>query len=143
MSAPDAAPFLCCRVGDERFALAIADVVEVAAVVTPVPVPEAPSAWAGMVNRRGTLFPLLELRAIAGLPVQAWSANTLFVVVQADERRAGLVVDEVSPVQYVAAAAWQPLQGGRSWVRAMTYDHAGILQWLDVGALLQAYVGKA
>lgn len=138
----DTAPFLTFRLADAHFALAVPDVVEVAAMVTPITVPDAPPAWAGMVNRRGVLFPLLEMRTLVDLPRQAWTANTLFIVVQAGEQQAGLVVDDVSPVKYLTQAGWHPLTGARAWVQAMMNEKDTILQWVDVGALLKMATGK-
>ena len=77
--------------GDERYALAIDDVVEVTDVTTPTAVPGAPREVLGVQNIRGEVMPLLDVAALTGSHVGG--VATVLVVVENAGRRAALAVD--------------------------------------------------
>jgi purine-binding chemotaxis protein CheW len=51
---------LVIRVGDERYGIAIEHVREVRSLESVTPVPGLPPLWAGLVNLRGVLYPVLD-----------------------------------------------------------------------------------
>lgn len=109
-------PVLSFRLGEQRYALMIEDVVEVAAMVALAPVPDAPPHLLGVANRHGEVLPMLDLRLMFGLVPQPIEAATLFIVVQYEGQITGLVVDEINQVEYRANLAARST-GGRPLCR--------------------------
>lgn len=90
--------------GTQVYALPIEDVVEVAAMVERVLVPDARPELLGVVNRRGQILPLLDLRLVFHQPAATVNSATLFIVANQAGKLVGLVVDEVRQVEYIPAA---------------------------------------
>lgn len=93
-------PFLWCRIGEQSYGLAIAQVIEVAAMVAFSALPEADPVVCGVINRRGEVLPLLDLRRVFNAPLSTLTPETLFIVAQGQRHRAGLIVDDVYQVKY-------------------------------------------
>ncbi|MFQ3646021.1 MAG: chemotaxis protein CheW [Anaerolineae bacterium] len=127
-------PILAFEVRQRRYALMIADVVEVAAMVEIVPLPDAAPGVLGVVNRHGEMLPLLDLRLVFYGEAAPVDASTYFIVVEKPGQRAGLVVDAVDVVKYVPSTAFQPVPENR-FVRAMVQHEDDLLQVLDVQPL--------
>jgi purine-binding chemotaxis protein CheW len=83
-------------VGDESFALPVAQVLEVAEVGALAPVPGAPPSVLGVRNLRGQVLPVIDLATVLGT-ARAQEAETLVVTEEAG-RRAGFAIDEVTDV---------------------------------------------
>lgn len=129
-----AAPLLAFRVCGLAYALLIADVVEVAAMVEIIPLPDAPPGVLGLINRHGELLPLLDLRQALHHRSVPVDANTFFIVVQQHDQRMGLVVDDIDVVKYVPSGAFQPVPENR-YVQAVVQHENQVLQVLDVQPL--------
>lgn len=127
-------PILAFEVRQRRYALRIEDVVEVAAMVEIVPLPDAPAGVLGVVNRHGEMLPLLDLRHVFHEDAAPVDDSTYFIVVESAGQRAGLVVDAVDVVKYVPADAFQPVPDNR-FVRAIVQHENDLLQVLDVQPL--------
>ena len=61
-------------------------------------VPSAPSFVEGVINLRGRVIPVIDLRIKMGLPKRESSKNTRIVVVELEGTTVGFIVDEVSEV---------------------------------------------
>lgn len=131
-------PFLVLRLGDQLYALAIDDVIEVSALVEMQSVASEQPALLGIVNRRGAPLPLLDLRMIFGKPADTLDASTLFVVVQCRGQQTGLVVDEVRQVIYASQISAPP-QGLR-FVGGLVSTEMGLLQLIRVMPLVAEYL---
>ncbi len=74
--------------------------------------PNAEPYVLGVINLRGTVVPIVDLRQRFALPPASFGPTTVVIVVkvhqQGQDRRVGLVVDAVSEVYQFAAAAIQP-----------------------------------
>src|SRR5512145_2335708 len=97
--------------GPQIYGLPIEDVVEVAAMVELVEMPDAPPALLGMMNRRGNILPMLDLRQVFNQAATPVSTTTLFIVVAHGLRMAGLVVEEIRQVEYVNLSQQTPTSG--------------------------------
>jgi purine-binding chemotaxis protein CheW len=128
---PDAS-YLRVRLGQEHFALPIADVAVVIARGELRAVPGASQALLGVVNRRGKVLPIFDLALALGLG--AGVGTTRVVVVEDGDRRAGLAVDEVlgiGPLPALENAPSRLLQG-------TTLVDGALVGVLDMGRLLDA-----
>lgn len=96
------------RLEGREYALPVACVREVLLMVALTPVPEAPPWFRGIINLRGQVLPVLDLRGRLGLSHQAPGLNTPIVVVQTGGRMAGLIVDAVDEVLALPAGSIGP-----------------------------------
>lgn len=85
-------------VGDVNYAVEILAVRE---IINPLPIvtlPHAPDAVLGVVDHRGEVVPIVDLRRRFGLPPADASVRKKWVIVRVEERQVGLVVDSVTDV---------------------------------------------
>jgi purine-binding chemotaxis protein CheW len=75
------------------------------------PVPKALPYVEGIINLRGSIVPVLDLRRRCGLPAEDATAATRVVVVQTEQHRLGLIVDRVVEVSTIPACAVEPVTG--------------------------------
>jgi purine-binding chemotaxis protein CheW len=61
-------------------------------------VPRAPQFMEGVINLRGQLIPIIDLRTRFGMPRTEHTKNTRIVVTEIGSKRVGMVVDSVSEV---------------------------------------------
>lgn len=102
MIASEALPFLTFRLAQQYYALAIADVVEVVAMMQVDSLPDMPQAVLGVVNRHGAALMMLDLRLAFGVDAAPFDLDTLFIVGRHQQQMVGLVVDEVLQVRHFA-----------------------------------------
>lgn len=90
--------YLTFRLGDEEFAVPILRVQEIKGYSAVTPIPNAPSYIKGVMNLRGTVMPVIDLRAKFGLSAIDSTKFTVIIVVNVGAKIVGLVVDAVSDV---------------------------------------------
>lgn len=132
-------PALICRVGDAQYAIPVADIVEVAAMVRLTHLPETPPEILGITNRHGEVMPILDLRRCLNHPAPPPDLNSLFVVVRGPAYLAGLVVDDILEVSSLPTAALQPPAQSGPYVSGMAIINQQPLLVLDVAALLRNF----
>lgn len=125
--------------GRERYGVDTQRVREVLPLGDLAPVPGTPAFWSGIINVRGTLYPVLDLRRYLSLPEgETAEGSRMVVLVSGAGITIAIVADDAPDVRRVPAAAIGPrLAGtpdaGREFVRGVTED---LLTVLDVDALL-------
>lgn len=85
-------------VGGVRYAV---DILRVREILNPLPtvdLPHAPPVVIGVADHRGEVVPIVDLRLRFGLPPQAPSRRTKWIIVGSGARAVGLVVDAVTDV---------------------------------------------
>ena len=90
------------RLGLEEYGVDIAQVQEINRMVAVTHVPRAPQFMEGVINLRGQLIPIIDLRARFGMPRVEPTKNTRIVVTEIGAKRVGMVVDSVSEVLRLA-----------------------------------------
>lgn len=107
VSARDAAveeeKFLTFSLGDENYGIEILTVREIVGLLPVTPVPQAPFSVRGVVNLRGQVIPVVDLRLRFGMDAAEDTEETCIIVVQFHGMQLGLVVDRVSEVLDIAA----------------------------------------
>jgi purine-binding chemotaxis protein CheW len=83
---------------DREFALPIEDIAEILQMVLITPVPEVPSWVAGVVNLRGRVIPVIDLRTRLGIEPRPPRLNTPILIAEQGTRKLGLIADAVSDV---------------------------------------------
>ncbi|KPP96458.1 MAG: chemotaxis signal relay system purine-binding protiein CheW [Bacteroidetes bacterium HLUCCA01] len=90
--------FLTFFLGKEEYALEILKVQEIIGMMPITPVPNMPGYIRGVLNLRGKIIPVMELRIRFGLMPVEDTEETCIVVVQSGSYLMGVVVDKVSEV---------------------------------------------
>ena len=95
--------YLTCLLAGEQYGLNILQVQEIRGWEQVTRIPNSPHYIKGVINLRGTIVPILDLRLRFDLPAVPYSKETVVIVVRAadrkgSERSIGLVVDAVSDV---------------------------------------------
>ena len=95
------------RVGTADYALPATQVLHLESYDGATHVPGAPSYVAGLVQVRGRLVPVIDLRSRFGLQPEPHSIDHRVVVVQAGERVVGLLVDSAREVIRIDPSAFE------------------------------------
>ncbi len=93
------------KVGDEEYAL---DIMRVREIIPPsriTPVPRAPEFVEGVVNLRGTILPVMDLRKRLCVPARPLAQKSKYLVCSVGPRRVALVVDAVTEVLRIPRSA--------------------------------------
>jgi len=96
--AADSDQFLTFTIQDEEYGIEILRVQEIKGFSKIRPIPNAPHYIKGVINLRGTVVPVLDLRARFGMPETEYNQFSVIIVVSVGSKVVGLVVDAVSDV---------------------------------------------
>lgn len=96
------------RIEDQEFCLDIMAVREIRGWTAATPLPHSPSYVRGVINLRGAVLPILDLKTRLGLGVAEPSARSVIIVVHIDTRLVGLLVDGVSEILAADRSTIQP-----------------------------------
>ena len=130
---------LCFSLDDRRYALELDDVRKVLRAVAVSPLPDAPEVVLGLINVRGRILPVIDLRRRLGLPASHMGLENPLLWVLAAGRELLLPVDRVEGVKEfddkdVLAPALIPEPS--PLVKALARLPDGILLIQDLAALL-------
>lgn len=92
--------FAIFRIGSEDFGVAINRVVEILKSQKIYSIPELPDFLSGVINVRGEVIPLLDLRLRFGVHTPAKKRR--IITVRCDEEKIGILVDEVDEIISIA-----------------------------------------
>ena len=99
---PRAGKYLTFQLGKEEFAVQVLHVREIMGVQEITAVPQMPYHVKGVLNLRGKVIPVIDLRLKFGMPELEYSQRTCIIVVQIEEQAGrvstGIIVDGVSEV---------------------------------------------
>jgi len=96
------------HVGSEEYAIDILGVQEIIRMVELTPVPQAPHFVEGVINLRGKVIPVLDLRVRFGLPSIKPTNDTRIIVIETNHILLGFIVDSVSEVLRVPESLIEP-----------------------------------
>lgn len=94
----DGGKFLSFFLGEEEYAIEILKVQEIIGLMPITPVPRMPDYIRGVLNLRGKIVPVMNLRTRFGLNMVEDTEETCIIVVQENDYLMGIVVDKVSEV---------------------------------------------
>ena len=104
---PDTRQFLTFRISAEEYGLDILRVQEIRSYEPPTRVANAPPFVKGVVNLRGVIVPIIDLRLRLGHPGD-YNSFTVVIVLNVMNRVVGVVVDSVSDVLELSAEQIKP-----------------------------------
>jgi purine-binding chemotaxis protein CheW len=90
--------FLTFRLGEEEYGIDILRVQEIRSYEQPTRIANAPSFIKGVVNLRGVIVPIIDLRLKLGCGTAEYNGFTVVIVLNVRGRVVGAVVDSVSDV---------------------------------------------
>lgn len=135
------------RLAEQLYALTIEDVIEVAAMVEMIQVAGQPAGMVGVVNRRGSPLPLIDLRQRFGTGQVTLDVGTLFIVMAPGgdlTRQVGLVVDAVEQVTEVEGGLRLPLTPeAAALIRGVVQHQGQLIQVIAAAPLAAAYSAQA
>ena len=90
--------FLTFSMGNEMYGIEIQYVTEIIGIQTITEVPELPQYIKGIINLRGKIIPVMDVRLRFKKPFREYNDRTCVIVVDFQEVSIGLIVDSVSDV---------------------------------------------
>ena len=100
--------FLTFRLGAEEYGIDILKVQEIRSYEQPTRIANAPSFIKGVVNLRGVIVPIVDLRLKLGCDSAEYNSFTVVIVLNVKGRVVGAVVDSVSDVLALDAQTIKP-----------------------------------
>lgn len=140
-----AGKYLTFILGGETYGLAILKVQEIIKMQEITRVPRQPDFVSGVINLRGKVVPVINLRLRFRMPAQETTEKTCIIVVQAmpsDQRvTMGVIVDEVSEVLNIPADEIDPAPSfgttvDTSFIVGMAKSGGGVKLLLDIDKVL-------
>ena len=101
--------FITCTLDDAEYGIDIMSVREIKGWTDTTAIPQAPAWIRGVINLRGVIVPILDLRVRFGMAATAPTAMHVVVIIQTGRRTAGLLVDAVSDIIAVAPEEIRPV----------------------------------
>ena len=101
----DGGQFLTFSLGGELYGVDILRVQEIKGYTVVTKIPNTPPHIKGVLNLRGTIVPIVELRTKFGMPTIDYTTFTVIIVVVVQDKVMGLVVDAVSGLRNPRRAA--------------------------------------
>ena len=95
-------------VGKEEFGVDILKVSEINRSVEVTRVPNTPEYIEGVINLRGKVIPIIDLRQRFGMPRKQHDKNTRIIVAQLEDKVVGFVVDAVRQVLRIPKNVLEP-----------------------------------
>ncbi len=83
---------------NEWYGIKIENVAEIIKLVTIVPLPQVPEYILGVINLRGEILPVIDLRKLFSISISPFSKETRILIVKILNVKIGLVVDGVTEV---------------------------------------------
>lgn len=97
---------------EEGYGVSILKVKEIIGMMDITPVPKTPEFVKGVINLRGKIIPIMDLRIKFGMPQQEYDERTCIIVVEVElkgvQKLLGVVVDMVSEVVTVSQSQIEP-----------------------------------
>ena len=90
--------FLTFRLAEEDYGLEIRYVTEIIGIQKITEVPDMPGFVKGVINLRGKVIPVMDVRTRFSLPERDYDERTCIIVVNVEDKSVGLVVDKVNEV---------------------------------------------
>ena len=100
--------YLTFHLAGEDYGIEICYVIEIIGIQSITDVPDMPAFIRGVINLRGKVIPVMDVRARFGLPDRDYDERTCIIVINVDSTEVGLVVDEVSEVADIPESQVEP-----------------------------------
>ncbi|MEQ8672817.1 MAG: chemotaxis protein CheW [Aggregatilineales bacterium] len=133
-------PILTFTIGEQYYGLPIERVVEVATMVALIRTPSSNPAVIGIVNRHGSVLPMLDLRRIFADESSVITDATLFIVGQFEDQQVGLLVDSIEQVEYVAKTQMRLSAAAGKYIHGIISYNNMLIQLITLEPLIEDYL---
>ncbi len=89
------------KLGREEYGVSILQVQEIKRMTDITRVPHTPDYIRGVINLRGSVLPVVDLKKRLNLPQQAYTDDTRIIIVKIEDIAVGMIVDAVSEVMAI------------------------------------------
>lgn len=133
--------YLTFLLNEQEYGVELLRIQEIRGYTDITPLPNVPTFVKGMLNLRGTVLPVLDLRTRFGIPEVPYTKFTVIVVANVGARVVGLIVDAVSDVLAVTTDDIQPApdfgaQAATNLVSGMIKNNEKLAVLLDLDRVL-------
>lgn len=98
------------KLDKEEYAVSILQVQEIKRMTDITRVPHAPDYIKGVINLRGSVLPVIDLKKRLNLALADCNDNTRIIIVKVDDLSVGIIVDAVSEVLTITRDSIEPAQ---------------------------------
>lgn len=130
------------RLGQEEYGISILKVQEIRGYEAPTRLANAPAFLKGVINLRGSIVPVVDMRIKFGFADPTYDGLTVVIVLNIAHHVIGMVVDSVSEVVTLAADEIRPAPAMGSldagYLRGLGTVGERMLILLDIDALMQS-----
>jgi purine-binding chemotaxis protein CheW len=140
--------FITFRSGEQEFGADIMVIREIRGWTETTTLPHAPAYVRGVINLRGVVLPVIDLKARLGREPTEANPKHVIVVVEAADRTIGILVDAVSDILTVTESDLQPTpelarDTGTAFVEGIAVLDARMVTILSMDRLIASLVGGA
>src|SRR3989304_7517145 len=138
---PSEEQFLTFRLHGQDYGITILKIQEIKGWDKVTPIPNSPAYVKGVLNLRGVIVPVIDLRLRFGLPEAERDGFTVVIVAKLTGRLAGIVVDAVSDVVNIGAGQLCDVpayegQENREFIKGLAQVDGKLLVLLDVDRMV-------
>lgn len=129
------------QLGNEEYGIDILKVQEINRVTDITKIPQSPDFVEGVINLRGNIIPIIDLRKRFRMPEREHDRQTRIVVGEIDDRTVGFIVDAVSEVIRLPLNTVEPpppiVSGGKAeYIKGVGKLEDRLLMLLDIDKIL-------
>jgi purine-binding chemotaxis protein CheW len=132
--------YLTFRIGSEDYGIAIANVTEIIGIQSITEIPEMPDYIKGVINLRGKVIPIMDVRTRFRMSPREYDERTCIVVVEIDNTLIGLIVDTVNEVADIPEDQVEPppksKREGGSYIQGIGKIGDDVKILLDINKIL-------
>ncbi len=132
--------YLTFHIGTEDYGISIAYVTEIIGIQSITEIPEMPDFIKGVINLRGKVIPVMDVRTRFKLPPREYDERTCIIVVEIDDTSVGMVVDTVNEVADIPEDQVEPppksKRKGGSFIQGLGKIDKEVKILLDINKIL-------
>jgi purine-binding chemotaxis protein CheW len=130
------------RLGSDRYGVSLDRVREIQRAGRITPVPTAPDFVVGVMNLRGNILSVVDIRIFFGLPKVTVSERTRILVVEGEGLRIGIIVEQVDEIAAVDEADIKPPLSlnktiSEDYIKGIASHRGEMLIMVDLGKVLR------
>ncbi len=132
------------ELASENYGVAISDVHEIIRMVDVTKIPKAKQFIEGVINLRGRIIPIIDLRKRFGLESKAAGQDKRIIVVRVEDQTVGMIVDavsevlQISPSQIEGVSSLVSSQVDTEFISGIAKVDNRLIILLDLGKVLTA-----
>lgn len=100
--------YLTFALENRDYGLEVRHVIEIVGLPTVTAVPDMPLFVKGIINLRGKVIPVMDMRLRFQMPVQEYHERTCVIIISLKDKLAGLIVDAVREVHRIPESQMEP-----------------------------------